>query len=395
MQRASPIDWTLPSTQGPDDPHVLHLGYGHPDPALLPVQALSRASQTALANMGASALEYGANAGPGPLLAVLRDHLESIGEGDIPANELVITAGNSHALDLLVTLCTQPGDVVLVESPTYHLALRVLRDHPVTLVGAPANDGGIDVQRLAQLTHQLQQAGKHVRALYCVPTFNNPTGLSLPRAQRQALVDWAALENVLILEDDVYRELAYDAPALPSLWSLGPRQHNPVARMGSFAKTLGPGLRLGYLTASDVVIDRILASGLLDSGGGPNHFTACCVAGVFGNGDYGPQVARLRQAYRSRRDALVGALREHLPTGCSWHIPGGGFFVWVTLPPGMHSTTLLSHALASGVGFVPGTHFYSDDSDAAASRQLRLAFTLYDEVDLREAAQRLGRAVRG
>lgn len=385
-----PINWSLLSTQAVDQPGLINLGYGYPDPALLPTDAMTRGTQTTIAKMGSRALEYGANAGPAPLLAHVRAHLAQIGEGDIAPNEIMITNGNSHALNLLAALFMRPGNVMLVESPTYHLALRLLRDHPVELVAAPGDADGIDVMKLTTLVQRLKREGKTVRALYCVPTFNNPTGVSLPDARRRQLVAWAANEDVLIFEDDVYRELAYDAPAPPSLWSIAPRG-SVVARMGSFAKTLAPGLRLGYLTASEPVITRSVECGLIDSAGGIAHFVGCCVAGLFENGDYASQVERLRSAYRSRRDALITALREHLPPTCEWRVPGGGFFVWVQLPDGIDSATLLAEATKLGVAFVPGHKFFSDDGGAG---YMRLAFTLYDEARLAEAAWRLGQAIR-
>ncbi len=385
-------DWSFQSTQNDQQPGLINLGYGFPDPALLPTDVMTRACETAVRRFGPAMLEYGANAGPAPLLAMLRGHLAGMGEGEVAPGEIMITNGNSHALDLLTTLFTKPGDVVLVESPTYHLALRVLRDHPVELVAAPTDDAGVDVTQLAHLTQQLKHAGKRVSALYCVPTFNNPRGISVPLAQRQSLVNWAAKESVMIFEDDVYRELAYDGPAPPSLWSLAPR--GTVARLGSFAKTLAPGLRLGFLTASETVVAQVADCGLIDSAGGVAHFAACCVAGLFDNGDYAHQVERLRQAYRSRRDALVGALQEHLSGGCNWRVPAGGFFVWVTLPAGMDSIVLLDRAREAGMAFVPGSKFFSDDS-TTGTKHLRLAFTLYGEAQLKEAAKRLGQAIRG
>ncbi len=389
-----PIDWSLLSTQAVHLPGLINLGYGYPDPALLPTEAMARACETALKRFGPAMLEYGANAGPAPLLTMLRNHLAALGEGDVAPDEIMITPGNSHALDMLTTLYTQPGDVLLVESPTYHLALRVLRDHPVELVAVPGDEDGIDVAQLITRVAELKRAGKRVSALYCVPTFNNPMGVSLPDARRKQLVNWAASEQVMIFEDDVYRELAYDAPAPPSLWAIAPRQGNPVVRMGSFAKTLAPGLRLGFVTARADVIARMADCGLVDSAGGIAHFVACCVAGLFENGAYAPQVERLRTAYRARRDALLQAMQAHLPESCAWRVPGGGFFVWVKLPAGQDSAVLLKASQPLGVAFQPGRKFFTQPADGNAGHNyIRLAFTLYDAAQLTEAAKRLGAAI--
>jgi DNA-binding transcriptional MocR family regulator len=218
-----------------------------------------------------------------------------------------------------------------------------------------------------------------------VPTFHNPTSTSLAAERRNALAELAAAEGLLIVEDDVYRELSYDGPAPPSLWSLAPA--GAVVRLGSFAKSLAPGLRLGWLTAGAATTGRIIDSGLLDSGGGINHFTALIVTQFCASGRYDQQIARLRAAYRTRRDALLAGLSTYLPPGCEWTTPGGGFFVWVRLPEGLDTAELLPRAEAAGVAYIPGARF---DTAGGSANALRLAFSLYEPEELLDAAARLG-----
>jgi DNA-binding transcriptional MocR family regulator len=369
-------------------PGIIDLGWGHPDPALMPIEAMRHATAAALDVYGADALMYGADPGAGPLRSWLAERIGQR-EGRTPAPaEIMITGGSSHGLDQLCTLCTQPGDIVLVESPTYHLAVRILRDHPLELVPVPADQHGVQVEPVAATLAGLQREGRRARMLYTVPTFHNPTGASLSMERREALVKLAAEHNLLIVEDDVYRELAYDGDAPPSLWSMA--APGTVARLGSFAKSLAPGLRLGWLTADAALVRRIVGGGLLDSGGGLNHFTALAVAQMGMLGLFDEQVARLRATYRARRDALLDALMEYLPHGCTWTKPHGGFFVWVRLPEGTDAAALLPRAEAAGVSYVPGARFHLDGRGA---NTLRLAFSLYAEDDLREGARRLGRAL--
>jgi DNA-binding transcriptional MocR family regulator len=368
---------------------IIDLGWGHPDPGLLPVGAMQRAAASAFARYGADALAYGFEPGPGPLLAFLRERLAQTDARAPAPGEIMITAGASHALDQVCTLLASPGDVALVESPTYHLAVRVLRDHPLDLVAVPVDAEGLQVDMLAETVAALRREGRRPRLLYSVPTHHNPTGVCLSDARRRALVELAAREGLLVVEDDVYRELNYDAPSPPSLWSLA--EPGSVVRLGSFAKTLAPGLRLGWLTADAPTIARFTKGGLLDSGGGVNHFTAVVVGEACISGDYVAQIERLRDAYRERRDALLAGLREHLPPGCAVRAPGGGFFVWVRLPDGTNAATLLPQAEATGMSFLPGTTFHLDQSDKSA---LRLAFSLYPPETLGEAARRLGTALR-
>ena len=377
-----------PILQIVERPGIIELGWGHPDPALLPVAALRRAGAAALDQFGSDAIQYGHPAGPGPLLEWL---LERIGwqEGRAPAlDEIMTTGGISWGLDQLLTSLFVPGEAVLVETPTYHLAVRILRDHQLNLIPVPADEGGLSLKALEHTLASLTSAGQQARALYLVPTFNNPTGRSLALDRRQALVDRAASEGLLIIEDDVYRELAYDGAAPASLWSLA--KPGVVARLGSFSKSLGPGLRLGWLTAGPELVQRIVDNGLLDSGGGVNHYTALVVAALCAAGDYDANLISLRQSYRERRDALVTSLRQHLPASWVVRAPAGGFFVWVEPPAGVDSRALLPLALEAGVAFLPGSRFHLDGSHAG----LRLAFCLYSPQTLATAAQRLGVAIR-
>src|SRR5207248_176376 len=207
--------------------------------------------------------------------------------------------------------------------------------------------------------------------------------------RRRALVELAAAEGLLVVEDDAYRELAYDGPAPPSLWSLAPA--GTVIRLGSFSKAVAPGLRLGWLTADAATVARFAHGGLLDSGGGINQFTACAVAAFCQAGRFEPQVARLRAAYRTRRDALVGALRVYLPPACRWRAPAGGFFAWVHLPDGLDAGALLPRAVDAGVAYLPGALCHLDGGGAET---LRLAFGLYPPEELAEAGRRLGAVVQ-
>lgn len=382
-------DAALPIVQIVHQPGVIDLGWGHPDPALLPVEGLRDAAGAALDRYGAAALAYGNQQGPGPLLRWLSGYIGAR-EGRAPAaDEIIITGGISQALDQVCTLLTRPGDTVLVEQPTYHLAVRILREHPLDLVAVPSDDAGLRPEAVVATIAALRREGRTPRLLYTVPTFNNPTGVSLSAARRRALIDVAVAAGLTIVEDDAYRELTYAGPAPPSLWSLAPV--GTAIRLGSFAKAVAPGLRLGYLTADAATVERMRGGGLLDSGGGINHFTANTVAAFCEDGGFVAQGDRLRAAYHSRRDALAAALTEHLSPDCRWSLPAGGFFIWVRLPEGSDAAALLSRAIAAGVGYAPGPRFHLDGGGAHC---IRLAFGLYPEADLTEAARRLGTVLR-
>jgi DNA-binding transcriptional MocR family regulator len=376
----------LPITQYPGDGPTIDLGWGHPAPALLPGADWAAATEAALRRHGWQALGYGHAAGPGPLVEWLADRLGRIDRRPPAPAEVFVTAGASQALDLTCATLTRPGDVVLVDSPTYHLALRIIADHRVELVGAPADEHGVDPDGTAALLRRLHAAGRRVPLLYLVPTFANPTGASLPADRRAALVAAAQQAGTLVVEDDTYRELAYDA-APPSLWSGA--GGDGVLRLGSFAKTVAPGLRLGYLTGPAAFVRTLADRGLVDSGGGVNHTTALAMAAFGAAGSYDRHLARILPAYRARRDALAGALRDLLPE-VPFQLPGGGWFVWLRLPDPVPASRLLPAAQQHAVSFLPGSRCYVT---GAGAHRARLSFSLFDPATLTEAARRLAGAV--
>lgn len=344
----------LPILQFVARPGILDLGWGHPRPELLPVAEWQAATAATLEAAGWRVLTYGYAAGPGPLVEWLAAR-----NGTDPSG-IFVTAGASQALALLCQLLTEPGDTVLVDTPTYHLALRIFRDHGLRL--APLGD----------------PAG--ARFVYTVPTFGNPTGRSLPDDARSSLVRAAQRSGVPVIEDDTYRELVYDGTAPTSLWDLS--GGHGVIRVGSFAKTVGPGLRLGWIDASVELVRRLVGLGYVDSGGGVNHASAFTMATFGASGAYDRHLDVLRSAYREQRDALAGSL------GLAG--PAGGWFLWLRLPDGMSGAGLLPVAERLGVSFVEGSRF---TVDGRADDHIRLSFSMLAPRDLVEAASRLRRAL--
>jgi 2-aminoadipate transaminase len=380
---------TLPITQFVSQPGILDMGCGHPAPALMPVDAIKNASAACVRRYGSDALTYGASAGPGPLIEFLRQRIEKQEKRVLKSNEILITGGSSSGLDQWLTLYTRAGDTILVESPTYHLAVKLLQDHRLNLIPVPSDTEGLDVLALEAILTKLGKSGLQPRALYTVPTFGNPTGFSLGASRRERLVQLAVENEFVILEDDVYRELAFDGMAPPSLWSFSPS--DAVVRLGSFSKSFAPGVRLGWLTAHSKVINRMATGGLLDSGGGINHFMALVMAEVCESGEYDMQIGRLRASYQERRDALHKELVQVLPDRCQASKPNGGFFIWLELPEEMAASELLGNAKKHGVSYLPGDIFHVDGRGA---NTVRLSFSMLSAEQLEEAARRLGRSIQ-
>jgi DNA-binding transcriptional MocR family regulator len=370
------------------DPGVVDLRWGHPAAELLPAEGFRAAMDAALSRQGVAALSYGRVGGPASLLEPLTEWLARHGDPVPPGNRIFITAGISSGLDILCTLFSQPGDVALVESPVYHLALKVLRDHGLELVPVEADSDGIRPDSLADALERVRGSGRRPRFIYTVPTYNNPSSATMLPERRRLVAELAQTQGAVVLEDDVYRHLWFDAPPPRPLQSFA--EPGVVIRLGSFSKILAPGLRLGWLLAPPAVVDRCNDSGLLDSGGGLSHLVAHGAGEFIRMGLLDAHVARLRQSYRARCDALLDALAEHMPASVAWTRPGGGFFVWLTLPEGIDSEDLLPRAAREGVAFVPGSRFCCC---GGCERNLRLAFSFLSEEELRDGAKRLARSL--
>jgi len=373
----------LPDIQFVQRPGIIEFGWGHLAADLLPRTELLRAATWTLTHDAPAALTYGFAQGPGRLLALLAARLS------VPETELMITGGTSQALDMLCKQLTQPGDVVLVEAPTYHLALRIFRDHRLRRVMVPGDQQGLHVTTVATLVRLLRSRGERVAFLYLVPTFNNPSGVTLSATRRAELARLATALELTVIEDEAYAELWYELPPPPPITSFA--ADSSLIRLGSFAKVLAPGLRLGWMQAPTTVIQRCTQSGMLDSGGGVNHFTAHVVLALLQAGDFEPHLLRVRNALRARRDALLEALARMMPSGVTWRPPLGGFFVWLRTPPTIDTTTLLACAEAAGVSYIPGERFYAGNG---GRHELRLAFSMLSEAELIEGARRLGKVLQ-
>lgn len=378
----------LPVTQNDLRPDVIELGYGEPDPRLLPTELVQSAAAGVVRSCGRGALAYGKRPGPVTLRRAIAERIAAIEHLDVSPDDVYISAGSSQALDLILTVFTRPGDAVLVESPTFNLAMSTMHDHGVDIVSIPIDHDGLDVAVLRHTLTELASSGRRPRLLYCMPTFHNPAGVCLSAERRTALLEAATEHDLIVVEDDVYRELWYDDPSPASLWASDPTA--PVIRLGSLSKSLAPGLRVGWTNARPDLLARIDAAGMLDSGGACSHFAACVASGALSSGEYPDHVAHLRDAYARRRDALGRALRKHLPPGCDVEVPGGGFFYWVGLPDAAQAAEFLPAAEAHGVAFAPGRRFDAAGDDG----HVRLSFSLYDEAQLAEGARRLGAALR-
>ena len=341
--------WTADVVQAVSPPGQLDLGPGYLEPGLLPVDLLKDAYDHALAEFGAAALGYGAN--PGARL--LRDLLAAR-TGGCDTGQVLITAGTSQALQLLCTALASPGQVVFTDRTSYDFGRRIITDQGLRLREVDGDEAGMSPAALHDTVRAARAAGVTPAFLYLNPTHHNPTGLVMDPARRRELLAVAARHELLIVEDDAYAELSLDEPAAPpSLAALA--GHRGVVRLGTFAKTLAPGLRLGWLQAHRTVAERLVARGLFVSGGCLNHLTSLAVAVLLRDGHYDRHLGWLRTQLKTRRDALSASL-----AGTAEFVrPAGGFFLWLRFAGDRTEAELVSAAADAGVVVAAGSRFGS------------------------------------
>ncbi|GAA3397144.1 aminotransferase-like domain-containing protein [Cryptosporangium minutisporangium] len=361
----------MPGTGGARGPDVIAFtGVG--DPTAYPVAEFGRTIRQVLAREGASALSYGPDpAGDGSLRRTVTQLLASQGIG-VPPESVLITSGSQQALALVCQLLVRPGDTVLVEEPTYDLALRLLRAVSAQLVGVPVDAHGMRVDVLGELL-----ARHRPRLLYVVPNFQNPTGVTLTGARRRVLLELARTHGVPIFEDDFAGDLRYSGRATPAIKSLDDGGH--VLYAGTFSKLLMPGLRVGYLVVDGPVRRRLVeAKQVTDLG--TSLLLQRALDRFVTVGRYQINLRRAGRLYRERRDALRAALAEHLPDA-GFVPPAGGLFGWIALPAGVRSDALLRAARDRGVDVAPGSRFFLRPSDGAGYVRLNFAVQTPERID--------------
>jgi 2-aminoadipate transaminase len=377
--QSSPVREILALTQRPG---VISFAGGLPAPELFDAAGTRAAFAAALADERCGrTLQYSTTEGDPALRAAVAARLTVRG---LPthADELLITSGSQQALTLIATVLLEPGDTVLVEEPSYLAALQAFQLAGADIVPVPCDEDGLDPEAAAAL------AAQHgARLLYTIPTFQNPTGRTLPLERREALVALARAGGFWLLEDDPYGELRYRGEPLPPLAALDDR----VLSLSTLSKIAAPGLRIGWVRAPEPLRKPLtiakqaadLHSSTVDQAAAAHWLEAI---------DLDERVADLRRAYGPRRDALIGGLADALPPGSTHNHPDGGMFVWARLPDGWDAAALLDRALAHDVAFVPGFPFFAGPPDDAA---LRLSFTAHGPEEIGEGLRRLRAAWTG
>lgn len=362
---------------------------GYPAPELFPWDELKQISAALLSGSDPAALQYGPTRGYAPLLETIAGLSAERGITASP-DQLLITSGSQQGIDLIARVMVSPGDVVLVELPTFTGGIAAFRNAQAELIGIPQDTQGIDLEALDAIWQQQQRAGKTIKLLYVIPNFQNPAGTLLALSRRERLVEWAGRRDVLIVEDDPYGSLYFEDVATAA--ETRPlRAHDPEQRvlyLSTFSKTLAPGFRVGWIVAAPPLVQRFetakqstdLTSGALDQ---------LIVHEAVRRGVVHALAPQLRALYARKRTVMEEALRATLGDRLTWSPPKGGFFVWATLPAGCSDQALLERALAHGLVFVVGSAFYVDGT---GHEKIRLSFSAPSIDRIEEGVKRLAHA---
>ncbi|MET8583969.1 PLP-dependent aminotransferase family protein [Streptomyces collinus] len=363
-------------------PEVINFAGGLPAPELFDQDGIAAAFREALELTPAQALQYSTTEGEPALRTALAARVTAQGLPTGP-DDLLVTTGSQQALSLLATALIEPGDTVLVESPCYLAALQVFALAGARVVPVPGDEDGVDPAALEEAVVR-----ERPKLLYLVPTFQNPTGRTMPAPRRRAVAAVAARQGVWIVEDDPYGELRYDGERVPWI-AAQPGAEDRVVLLGSLSKVMAPGLRLGWLRAPAELRRACAVAKQAADLHTPtvNQLAAARYLDVLD-----AHVARVRAVYGQRRDAMLAGLPGALPEGSVWTRPEGGMFLWARLPDPYDTTALLPQVVRQDVAYVPGAPFYAADPDRST---LRLCFVTQTPEEIQEGLRRLGRGLAG
>lgn len=381
--KRSEIRELLKLTRQPD---IISFAGGMPDPQTFPVKELEEISAQVLREKGAAALQYGPTEGEPSLREELASWLTR-DRPDLKAENILITSGSQQGLDILGQVLIDPGDIILVELPSYIGALQAFAAHRARMIGVPQDDEGIRTDMLEKALNKLIARKKKPKFIYVIPDFQNPSGVTTTLARRRELLNLAERFEVPLIEDSPYLVLRYSGEPLPRIYSLDPTRH--VIVLGTFSKVLCPGLRLAWLLTPVAWMDRFVVAKQGMDLCSPS-FTQFIAQEYMRRGLLNKQIESIRALYGHKRDVMLDALSRYMPKGVSWTKPEGGLFLWVKLPKRMNATELFPKAVEQKVAYVIGSAFYCNGK---GHNTMRLNFSYPSEEQIVDGIQRLARVI--
>ncbi len=368
-------------------PEVISLAGGLPDTSTFPAGTFAAQMTRIAQESTAEALQYGPTEGFEETVDCIVEVMGA--EGMLPDPEdVIVTTGGQQAIDLICKTLVDPGDVVVCEAPTYPGAVPVFCSYQAETIQIDCDEEGMDIAKLEEVLARLDREGRQPKFVYSVPSFQNPAGVTMSLQRRRRLVELARSRELIVVEDNPYGLLRFGGEPLPPLYQLDGGDY--VIYVGTFSKILSPGIRLGWAVAPPPLMEKIVlgkqASDLCTS-----TLTQHFVREYFREGRWREYIDELVKVYRSRRDTMVAALREHFPSQATWTEPEGGLFIWATLPQYIDTGDLLARALREDVAFVPGQAAFVEEGRGRNS--MRLNFSGVGEEEIREGVRRIGKAI--
>jgi 2-aminoadipate transaminase len=372
-----------------EQPDIISFSGGLPAPETFPYEEMAKIAEELIRTNYKNVLQYGLTEGSKTLRQAVCDWLRPQGFR-VTIDELLVTTASQQALDLLCKAFIDPGDVIFCGLPTYLGAVQAFRLFQADQIGVPLESDGMDLDELERRIDGARKAGKTMKAVYVIPDFQNPSGITMSLAKRKRLLEIARREDLIIFEDNPYGHLRFAGEAIPSICSMD--DEGRVILLLTFSKTLAAGLRLAVVLARGDLMDALIrakqATDLCTS-----KLTQHLAAQYMIRYGLGRHLAEIRPIYQAKRNAMLASLERHMPkdAGVTWTEPEGGLFVWMTLPEGIDTTEMLQDAIAHKVSYVPGSSFHVDGS---GKNTLRLCFSLDNAEIIDEGIRRLAEVVR-
>jgi len=367
-------------------PEIVSLAGGMPNLSALPMEMMASVVEKLILTNGAEALQYGSGQGHPKLREQICEVMALEGIRANP-DDVIVTTGSQQALDLISRIFIDPGDVVLVEAPSYVGALGTFRQYEAQVVHVAMDDQGLIPEALRQAIASVRTAGRKIKFLYLIPNFQNPTGVLLPADRRTEILEICQNEEIFVVEDNPYGLLGFDKPSPNAMRA---EDSENVIYLGSFSKTIAAGLRVGWALVPPSLKEKIVIaseSSILC----PSNFTQLTISNYLADQPWRDQIASFCELYKVRRDAMLESLEQFFPASATWTKPGGGFYVWVNLPPEIDTKLMVPKAIVAKVAYVPGTAFYADGFGSWA---MRLSYCHPTPERIREGVKALAGVVK-
>ena len=367
-------------------PEIVSLAGGMPNLSALPMKMMASVVNDLILTNGTEALQYGSGQGHPKLREQICEVMALEGIRAHP-EDVVVTTGSQQALDLISRIFIDPGDVVLVEAPSYVGALGTFHQYQASVVHVSMDNDGLIPDALRDAIKTTRAAGRKIKFLYLIPNYQNPTGVLLPADRRTEILDICREEEIFVVEDNPYGLLGFDKPSPNAMRA---EDSENVIYLGSFSKTIAPGLRVGWALVPQSLKDKLVISSE-SSILCPSNFTQLTISSYLADQPWRDQIASFCELYKVRRDAMLESLEQHFPAEATWTKPGGGFYVWVNLPAEIDTKALMPKAIVAKVAYVPGSAFYAD---GLGSWSMRLSYCHPTPERIREGVKALGGVIK-